>query len=195
MQQSIATIQNTSERQHAHRPRILLAEDDDDLRQLILGVLEYDGYHAVGLASGLALLTEFQAVLCGEEPPALVISDERMPGMTGLRVLQKARDWGVTLPLVLITASGDDELAGRAKKLGVIVMNKPFDMDDLRTLVGWLAPRRGMPAPMPLCASCGNTSDLFAADNEGQVFFCRECLEVSKGFHPDDPFVDLGVVD
>lgn len=127
----------------AYRPRILLAEDDEDFRRLLTTTLEEDGYSVTGVMTGAALLAELQAVFRGAEPPALVISDERMPGARGLAALQQARDWGWTLPLVLITAFGDDELVAQAEKVGVTVMKKPFPLDDLRALVRELAPRYG----------------------------------------------------
>ena len=94
-------------------------------------------------ACTVARVSPAQAVFRGAEPPALVISDERMPGVRGLAALQQARDWGWTLPLVLITAFGDDELVAQAEKVGVTVMKKPFPLDDLRALVRGLAPRYG----------------------------------------------------
>ncbi len=127
----------------AYRPRVLLAEDDEDFRHLLTTTLEEDGYSVTGVMTGAALLVELQAVFRGAEPPALVISDERMPGVRGLAALQQARDWGWTLPLVLITAFGDDELVAQAEKVGVTVMKKPFPLDDLRALVSELAPRYG----------------------------------------------------
>jgi CheY-like chemotaxis protein len=127
----------------AYRPRVLLAEDDEDFRRLLTTTLEEDGYSVTGVHTGAALLAALHAVFRGDEPPALVISDERMPGMRGLAALQQARDWGWTLPLVLITAFGDDELVAQAEKVGVKVMKKPFPLDDLRALVSELAPRYG----------------------------------------------------
>jgi DNA-binding response OmpR family regulator len=129
--------------EQTYRPRVLLAEDDEDFRRLLTTTLEEDGYSVAAVTTGAALLAALQAVFRGSEPPALVISDERMPGARGLAGLQQARDWGWTLPLVLITAFGDDELVGLAEKLGVRVMQKPFPIDELRALVRELAPRYG----------------------------------------------------
>jgi DNA-binding response OmpR family regulator len=129
--------------EQAYRPRVLLAEDDEDFRRLLTTTLEEDGYSVTGVTTGAALLAALQAVFRGDEPPALVVSDERMPGARGLAALQQARDWGWTLPLVLITAFGDDELVGQAEKLGVRVMHKPFPIAELRALVRELAPRYG----------------------------------------------------
>lgn len=127
--------------QRGYRPRIMLAEDDDDFRLLLASMLEGQGYRVLGFSTGPDLLAGIQTVLGGGEAPALVITDERMPGMRGLSVLEQARNWGITLPLILITSFGDENIVKQAQRLGVTVMNKPFDMNDLRTLVDWLAPR------------------------------------------------------
>jgi CheY-like chemotaxis protein len=136
----IARDESTGE---AYRPRILLAEDDEDFRRLLTTTLEEDGYSVTAVATGVALQAALQAVFRGAEPPALVISDERMPGIRGLAALQQARDWGWTLPLILITAFGDDELAAQAEQAGVMLVKKPFPLAELRALVGKLAPRYG----------------------------------------------------
>lgn len=123
-----------------HHPRLLLAEDDHDFRRLLQTCLEVDGYRVTGVATGSALLDQLRAMSLRDDPPALVISDDRMPGMRGLSVLRQARDWGWTLPLVLITAFGTDGAVTEAKRIGVRVVRKPFDIGVLRTLVGYLAP-------------------------------------------------------
>lgn len=130
-------------RGQAYRPRILLAEDDEDFRRLLTTTLEEDGYSVTGVGTGVALLAALQAVFQGEEPPALVISDERIPGVRGTAALQQARDWGWSMPLVLITAFGEDELVAQARKVGIKVMRKPFPLDELRALVRELLPRFG----------------------------------------------------
>lgn len=127
----------------AYRPRVLLAEDDEGFRRLLATALEGDGYSVIALSNGAALLAAFQAVFRGEEPPALVIADERMPGVRGLAALQQARDWGWTLPLVLITAFGDHDLHAQAERAGIRILNKPFPLEELRALVRALAPRYG----------------------------------------------------
>lgn len=132
--------------EQAYRPRVLLAEDDEDFRRLLTTTLEEDGYSVTGVGTGVALLTALQAVFQGAEPPALVISDERIPGIRGIAALKQARDWGWSMPLVLITALGDDDLFAQARQARIAVMRKPFPLDELRALVGELAPRFGSSA-------------------------------------------------
>ena len=132
----------------AYRPRILVAEDDPDMRRLLVTVLERFGYRVEGVASGVALYDALRRLRSGGEPPALILSDVRMPGLDGVRLVEYVRGWGWTIPVVLITAFCDDELLDRAWAAGAtLVLSKPFPMADLASVVGRLAPRRRRSAP------------------------------------------------
>jgi CheY-like chemotaxis protein len=75
------------------------------------------------------------------ELPALIVSDVRMPGMSGLRVVEAIRRWGLRMPIILITAFGSEETLNEAFQLGATaVLSKPFDIDDLRAAVCCLLP-------------------------------------------------------
>lgn len=123
------------------RPRILLAEDDDDFRALLAQLLEVDGYRVAVVATGRALLARLAAMDRGHDPPALVITDDRMPGLVGSEALRSLREHGSSIPMILITAFGTDELVKRCERLRIMVFKKPFEIDDLRSLIGWLVPR------------------------------------------------------
>ena len=118
---------------------VLIAEDDDDFRDLLTSVLRQDGYRVTAVDAGVPLLDALLgACRRGENAPSLVISDERMPGIRGLQALHRARNHGMTLPMVLITAFGDEALIDRAAKIGVVVIRKPFEIDDLRIVARFL---------------------------------------------------------
>ncbi len=123
----------------AGRPaRILLAEDDAEMRSMLASALRADGYEVVEAHSGLALLEEIGMLLFrGEAFPAdVIISDERMPGMFGLEVLSGLRQARWPIPFILITGFGDPQIHERASKLGAAaVFDKPFDIDLLREAV------------------------------------------------------------
>jgi len=122
-----------------YRPRILLAEDDDDMRRMLVSALRKDAYEVIEARDGaeLARLLAAESVRSVEGPPIdLVISDLRMPGRSGLEVLGRMRrsDWAT--PFILTTAFGDSETHAEARRLGAAaVFDKPFDLDDLRTVV------------------------------------------------------------
>jgi DNA-binding response OmpR family regulator len=119
--------------------RVLLAEDDAALRQLLCSALRRDGYEVVPVADGTELLSVIgDELLRGDQgwDYDLVISDERMPGWSGLQMLAGLRETPERPPVVLITAFGDHAFHDRARALGAAAtMDKPFDIDDLRTLI------------------------------------------------------------
>jgi DNA-binding response OmpR family regulator len=123
------------------KARLLLAEDDFELRELLACVLRADGHDVVEARDG----NELWALLAGEDasgasvaqqPFALVVSDVRMPGLTAFDVLTKLQRTLTDTPVILITAFGDQTTHLRALRLGASrVFDKPFDCDDLRAAV------------------------------------------------------------
>ena len=75
------------------------------------------------------------------EPFDLIISDIRMPGITGMTILDGVQLFEGFPPMILITAFGDEETHAEAKRLGVAaIFDKPFDLDELLRKVVELAP-------------------------------------------------------
>ncbi len=131
--------------QTEQKPRasiVLLAEDDDDTRQLVAAFLRRDGYEVVEVEDGAALdffLTAMYAL--PHERPVLILSDIRMPGMSGLDVVAHVRAQDPDVPIVLFSAYADAPTRRRAETLGVsAVLAKPFLMEELRRTVVELAP-------------------------------------------------------
>lgn len=134
--------------------RVLLAEDDEDTRRMIATALRQDGYEVIEAKSGVELLDYVGASVLfedGSPPPDCIVSDIRMPGFTGTGVLAGLRDTGCDTPFIIITAFGTDESRKEAEQMGAdAVFHKPFDIDDLRTVVKNLLPRRTPPGgPRP----------------------------------------------
>ncbi len=121
--------------------RILLAEDDDDTRDALLGALELDGHEIIEAANARQLLE----ALSGEaQPPRrgrpfdLLITDLRMPGWSGIQSLARLRRAYWTRPIIVITAFSEEETRQEVERLGAVLFDKPFDLDDLRTAVFFL---------------------------------------------------------
>jgi two-component system response regulator (stage 0 sporulation protein F) len=118
--------------------RILLAEDDPELRSLLAEALRRDGHQVMEVANGVALddvIRELaaQSPACPQE---IVISDVRMPGRTGLSVLESHRGWPWCPRFIFMTGFGDDDLRAEARDLGAAaVIEKPFEMDELREVL------------------------------------------------------------
>lgn len=118
-----------------HRALVLLAEDDDELRSLLATVLRKDGHEVAEARTGVELLRALEAGAGGGCLPDVVVSDVQMPGLTGLEVASALRLAASRVPIVLITAFGDDDAHGRARELGAIMLDKPFDLGALRATV------------------------------------------------------------
>jgi DNA-binding response OmpR family regulator len=124
-------------------PRILLAEDDEALRDALRETLAAEGYDVVTAASGRALddaLIE-AVVQPGHRGYDLVVSDVRMPGASGLDVLERNYPRDPETPFLLITAFGDRVTHARASEFGVEVIDKPFEVEELLARVRALLAR------------------------------------------------------
>lgn len=106
---------------------ILLIEDDPSGRELGLFNLKKAGYQAEAAEDGTAGIERFD--------PArhdLVITDVKMPGLSGLEVLERVKERSPETPVIVITAYGDVELAVQAMKSGAAdFIGKPFNRDHL----------------------------------------------------------------
>ena len=115
-------------------PRILLAEDDDEMRALLLWCLRRDGYEVTECRDGMDLLVLLERSVLSDELAEfdLVLSDIRMPGGWAVDVLEEFLGCDGLPPTILITAFGDREPHAEARKLGAVaVFDKPFDVEAL----------------------------------------------------------------
>jgi DNA-binding response OmpR family regulator len=117
-------------------PRIVLAEDDASLRDLLASALEYEGYEVVRASTGSELIDHVRRIARGRDKVDLVVSDVRMPTLSGLAVLKLLRDAEFDIPVILITAFSDVWTRREAGEYGAILLDKPLS---LRTLRGEVA--------------------------------------------------------
>ncbi len=123
--------------------RILLAEDDDEWRNLIALNLRRDGHQVMEASDGGRLLVRMAAAYKRTRDTFdLVISDIRMPVCSGLQILEALRGAHWPTPVILMTAFGDDATRKQVERLNAVLFDKPFDIDDLRTAVLNLVPER-----------------------------------------------------
>lgn len=112
-------------------PRILVVDDDENLRWVLQTQLEDMGYAVTTAAGGQEALAAIE-----RDPPALVLTDLKMPGLSGLELLEKVRSDCPELPVVLITAFGTIQSAVQAMKAGAYdYLTKPIDYDELALVV------------------------------------------------------------
>src|ERR1700751_2148225 len=112
------------------RPRILIVDDETNVRLNYRITLEMEGYEVTEAASASQALHELI-----EHDFSVAILDMRLPGMDGLALLAKMREVGITVPAMIVTAYSDVPHAVRAMKLGAIdFLQKPLRPEDLRRL-------------------------------------------------------------
>jgi two-component system response regulator (stage 0 sporulation protein F) len=131
-----SNIYRLSKKTHGNNsPSILLAEDDEEMRSLLALMLRKEGYRVTECTNGVSLLDMLSSFfLPGEERENfdLIISDIRMPGITGMEMLMGANELDNFPPIILITAFGDKETHMQAERLGAAALfDKPFDIDEL----------------------------------------------------------------
>jgi DNA-binding NtrC family response regulator len=107
--------------------RILVVDDDPGQRSLLDSYLSGQGFHIVTASSGGQALRTLET-----GPFDMMISDVRMPGMSGLETLRKARERHPNLPVLLVTAYSDIRDAVNAMRDGAVnYLSKPIDLDEL----------------------------------------------------------------
>ena len=115
--------------------RILVAEDEDDIRELIERVLTREGHHVVTVTDGTAAVEmhEHQAF-------DLIVSDLNMPKLTGIQLAAKVRaNQRGEVPFLLVTASATEEDLLEARRVGISgFVPKPFRLAELRDQVSAL---------------------------------------------------------
>jgi CheY-like chemotaxis protein len=121
----------------------LLAEDDLEMRKLLSWSLERKGYKVTECSDGTGLMRKLglRGPYSQIHSYDLIISDIRMPGVTGLQVLESVREFPDFPPMILITAFPDAESTEQARRLGAAaMMAKPFDIEELLDKVGEAIP-------------------------------------------------------
>ncbi|MCI0389747.1 MAG: sigma-54 dependent transcriptional regulator [Acidobacteria bacterium] len=115
------------------RERVLIAEDNEDMRDLVQEVLEDASYKTLVAANGRQALAHVERE---NEVIDLVITDVRMPEMTGDELLAKVRALRAEAPVIVITAFGSVEQAVEMVKAGAYqYLTKPFEYRELLRLV------------------------------------------------------------
>ena len=116
--------------------RVLLAEDDQDIREALVAVLEAEGCDVLAVVNGSELLERLGNWLLEEasEPPAdVIITDVRMPGFNGLSIIDGLRAYGWPLPVIVISAFADDEMRTKIADIrSAALMEKPLDIKRLK---------------------------------------------------------------
>lgn len=119
----------------------VLAEDDSQMRELLTGALQREGFVVTAVTDGVELVEAIRTMVAGSGEPDLVVSDVQMPRCTGITALTTLRKMSFSAPVLLITAFGDEDTHAQAIRLGASILDKPFDIYKFRTIAANLVRR------------------------------------------------------
>lgn len=108
-------------------PWVVIVDDDELMRSALRGLMKEAGFQALTFASAEEFLNS------GEQGrTACLIADIRMPGMSGLDLQSKLNQDRIRIPIIFITALGDEKMRMQALRAGAVeFLTKPFDDDAL----------------------------------------------------------------
>jgi two-component system response regulator FixJ len=115
----------------AAEPVVHVIDDDDSAREALEFLIDCAGMQVRGYSSAL----HFLEAVAGIEP-GCIVTDVRMPEMTGLELVARLKGLGIGLPVIVMTGHADVPLAVEAMKAGVLdFIEKPFDDEVMLTAV------------------------------------------------------------
>ncbi|HUR44952.1 MAG TPA: sigma-54 dependent transcriptional regulator [Candidatus Saccharimonadales bacterium] len=116
-----------SGRSSSKPPIILVVDDDPSQRSLLQSFLTSQGFEIIAVSSGAEALSTLKS-----REVSMMVSDVRMPGMSGLETLRRARKENENLPVLLVTGFADiREAVGAMRDGAVNYLSKPIDLDEL----------------------------------------------------------------
>jgi DNA-binding NtrC family response regulator len=108
--------------------RVLIADDEKNMRWVLRQALEAEGYEVAEAADGKEALSGIS-----EQEPDLMVLDHKMPAPDGMEVLRRLRAKGHRFPVIMLTAHGNVQTAVDAMKAGANeYLTKPFDLEELK---------------------------------------------------------------
>lgn len=120
---------------------ILVAEDERDIRELVMFTLQFAGHKVTQAQNG-----EMAVELAQQVIPDLILTDVRMPKMTGYEVCRALKEIESVkhIPVVILSAKGQDDEIETGKAAGAIdYILKPFDMAELQQRVNEILSKIG----------------------------------------------------
>ena len=109
------------------KTRVLVVDDEEDAREMLAAILSQAGFDVDDAADGFAALTKVSRCR-----PDVVVTDVRMPGMTGVDLLQRIRRIHGDVPVILATGLETGDLCTAAEAYGAVTcLVKPIEMDEL----------------------------------------------------------------
>lgn len=118
---------------------ILIADDEDGIRDSLAGILEMEGYRVVTARDGLDAVEKIKGHACN-----VAFLDIRMPGMSGIAVFREIQKFSPRTVVVLTTAYAiDDHIRSALKDGAYACIEKPYEMETIIGLIDDIK-RRGL---------------------------------------------------
>jgi len=115
----------------ASRGRLLVIDDEEDLREMLEFILTSEGFEVATVDGGLAALD-----LARTRRFDLAITDMKMPGMNGIETLTALKELDASMEVIVATGYASEQTAAECMKRGAYgYLRKPFELDDLRALI------------------------------------------------------------
>ncbi|MEK3732691.1 MULTISPECIES: response regulator [Paenibacillus] len=113
------------------RQRVLIVDDQNGIRILLMEVFSSEGYETFQAANGKIALE-----IVKQHSPDLVLLDMKIPGMDGLEILKHIKQMDPEIKVIMMTAYGELDMIKEATELGALMhFTKPFDIDEMRQAV------------------------------------------------------------
>ena len=111
--------------------RIMIIEDDEAMRSLLEDFFEEEGFETDSASNGADALR-----ILSKDHLDLIVTDIRMPGLTGLDILPRVRRLKPETPIIVMTAYGSEDVRRRSLESGATTyLEKPIHLSKLRTLI------------------------------------------------------------
>ena len=116
--------------------RIMVIEDDEEMRSLLKDFFEEEGFETDSVSNGVDALQKL-----AKDHFDLIITDIRMPGLTGLDILPVVKRLQPKASVIVITAFGNEELYRRSSERGATAyLEKPIHFNKLKELIHEMVP-------------------------------------------------------
>ncbi|NSL52111.1 response regulator [Calidifontibacillus erzurumensis] len=113
------------------RKKLLIVDDQYGIRILLNEVFQKEGYETYQASNGVQALE-----IVEQNRPDLVLLDMKIPGMDGIEILKRLKEFDQSIEVFIMTAYGELDMIQQAKDLGARThFAKPFDIDEIREAV------------------------------------------------------------
>lgn len=107
--------------------KVLIVDDNMYIRFALTSLMSQSGYEGIEVGEGEKVIAEVTA-----RQPDVIILDKKLPGYDGLDLLREIKKIDENIPVIVLTAYGDDKTREEAFEAGAdIFMTKPFDNDEI----------------------------------------------------------------